>query len=268
MDRTLYQLAREHLCQVPFHRALVRSVEAAMLRPLPLEQPVLDAGCGDGIFAALALPGGVAFGVDVDWPALREARDRGVHRLVLQAGLEALPLRRGRLGAVVCNSVIEHVPAFHQALAAMAAALRAGGVLVLTTPTPDFAGMLATPRLLAACGLHRLAEAYGRWFNRLSRHHNFLSPAQWEAKLQELGLEVLDRRRYFDELGMAVFELAHFLEAFRLLLKRLCGRWVLFPGWARYSPLVALKAKLIVALGSRTPRKRAGYLFLLARKKA
>jgi len=263
----LRELAQAHLCQVPLHRALVRSVEAAMVRELALEQPALDAGCGDGIFAALALPGGVALGVDVGWQGLREAQARGVHRLVLRAGLEALPVRRCALGAVVCNSVIEHVPSFHQALAAMAGALRPGGLLVLTTPTPDFAAMLATPRLLAALGLHRAAAAYGRWFNRLSQHHNFLSLAQWEAKLQELGLVVLDRRHYFDELGMAVFELAHYLEAYRLLVKRLFGRWVLLPTLARFSPLMVLKAKLIVGLASRTPRGRAGYLYLLAQKK-
>ncbi len=259
-------IALQHLTQVPLHRALVRTAEAYWVRRVALEPPVLDAGCGDGIFATLALPGKADVGVDLDHASLSEAAARRWHRLIVQSRLEALPIASGSLGSIVCNSVIEHVPAIDSALAELARALRPGGMLVLTTPTPTFTEMLLTYRLLSLAGLRGLADAYGAWFNRMSRHHHFFDLPTWEAKLKAVGLELIAFRHYLADTAMATFELAHYLEAFRLIIKRLSRRWVLFPRVARRSPTVRLKARLVASLCARTPEGRAGYVLLVARK--
>jgi SAM-dependent methyltransferase len=266
MDRLLREIVLDHLCLVPMHRAVVRSVEAAKLRALELEAPVLDAGCGDGVFASLALSRPADLGVDSDVEAALEASARRWHRLIAVSDLRALPFASESFGSVVCNSVIEHVPDVDKALAELARVLKSGGRLIITTPLPTFTELLLTCRVLDAIGLHGLAEAYGRWFNRLSRHYHFFGVGEWERRLREVGLELLIYDRYLDGTAMAVFEMAHYLDAFRLILKHFWGRWVLFPKLARRSPLVRLKARLLAAFGAREPKERAGYLFLLARK--
>jgi len=51
-------LLTQHLSRVPVHRALIRVLENRLFAELKLERPVLDIGCGDGHYAAVAFPGG------------------------------------------------------------------------------------------------------------------------------------------------------------------------------------------------------------------
>lgn len=44
-----------HLKDLPYFRALLRAVEARFYQDIPLVEPVLDLGCGDGHFAS-AMP--------------------------------------------------------------------------------------------------------------------------------------------------------------------------------------------------------------------
>ncbi|MGB9594521.1 MAG: hypothetical protein ACPL7R_10345, partial [Anaerolineae bacterium] len=46
-----------HLPEVPAFRALIRAVECRLLAEVEMPEPVLDIGCGDGIFAQI-LAGG------------------------------------------------------------------------------------------------------------------------------------------------------------------------------------------------------------------
>ena len=51
-----------HLKDLPAFRALLRSVEARFYQDLlPLEEPVLDVGGGDGHFSSVARPGSTVF---------------------------------------------------------------------------------------------------------------------------------------------------------------------------------------------------------------
>ena len=68
----------QHLKDLPAFRALLRAVEARFYQELlPLSEPVLDVGCGDGHFASVAFPRPLAAGIDPGSAVLGEARDRG-----------------------------------------------------------------------------------------------------------------------------------------------------------------------------------------------
>ncbi len=264
-----YPIAVAHLVQVPLHRAIVRTAEAVRLKRMPLERPTLDAGCGDGIFAAIAFGQHnyrADLGIDADMEALRTAHRKSSHRLLLCSDLGAIPLASESVGSIVCNSVIEHIPHADRALSEFARILKPRGWLALTTPTPNFTDTLLTVRILKWVGLRRLAAAYGRWFNRISHHYTLLSPETWASKLSYLGFRVTHTEHYLDSVAMAAFELAHYLEAYRLAIEGLVGRWVLFPRLAALSPTTKLKATLIGRLCARKPHGRAGYAFLLAQK--
>lgn len=104
-----------------------------------LDGPLLDLGCGRGEALAVFAEAGLAVcGVDASAEMVRASRERGldVEQDDLVHYLAAVD--EGSLGAVVCFHVIEHLP--HDALARVAAlalrALRAGGLLILETPSP------------------------------------------------------------------------------------------------------------------------------------
>lgn len=88
---------------------------------------VLDAGCGDGVFArAVAAP--VVVGVDAAEAMVERARERGVD--ARQARIEELPFADGEFDVVVCNWVLYHLPDLDAALAELVRVLRPGGRFV------------------------------------------------------------------------------------------------------------------------------------------
>lgn len=221
---------RQQLHELPAFRALLRTAECRLLRESgPLPQPVLDLGCGDGHFGALAIPAERLYGIDLSPAVLREARGQGAYAGNLAADAAALPFASGSLGTVVANSVLEHVRDLGGALAEIHRVLQPGGRLILSVPGHRFGEHLLGSHLARRLGLHGLARAYGRWFNSHSRHLTLLPPQGWLELLGEHGLEVEDWEGYMSPAALRAFDLAHYLSLPRLLSRKLTGRWVAFP---------------------------------------
>jgi SAM-dependent methyltransferase len=88
---------------------------------------VLDAGCGDGLFArTIAAPSVV--GVDSSPAMVERARSRGVDAQV--ADIQQLPFDDGEFDVVVCNWVLYHLPDLEGGVAELARVVRGGGRFV------------------------------------------------------------------------------------------------------------------------------------------
>lgn len=102
---------------------------------LPEAGPVLDVGCGNGIYTSwLAQKAPPAIGIDHNQKNLvwgsHEFPD--VH-FVLTGG-ESLPFADGLFNAVMCTEVLEHTQDDRRTLAEIARVTRPGGYLILSTP--------------------------------------------------------------------------------------------------------------------------------------
>ena len=101
--------------------------------------PVLDIGCGRGIFLQLLSDAGIeACGIDHSEEALAACRQKGfsVRREDASSYLSTKP---ERFGGIFCSHVIEHMT-YEDALVFMDLcyrALRPGGLLLLVTPNPE-----------------------------------------------------------------------------------------------------------------------------------
>jgi 2-polyprenyl-3-methyl-5-hydroxy-6-metoxy-1,4-benzoquinol methylase len=101
--------------------------------------PVLDIGCGRGVFLELLSAAGIqGLGIDHSEEALAACQQKGLS--VRREGAETyLKQNLGSFGGIFCSHVIEHM-GYNDALEFLAlcgAALRPGGVLLLVTPNPD-----------------------------------------------------------------------------------------------------------------------------------
>ena len=120
-------------------------------------QKVLDAGCGDGVFAIeLAKKGAIVCGVDVSEAALDRAQRR-VRELKLDqrvslfnASATQLPFTAGHFDKCICYSVLEHISDNVGALEEMNRVLKVGGLLVLTVPADFETADKISPRLAKA----------------------------------------------------------------------------------------------------------------------
>ena len=63
-----------HLRDLPYFRAMLRSVEANYFRDYVFNPPILDVGCGDGHFASLVFDEPIDIGIDPWTGPIRQAR--------------------------------------------------------------------------------------------------------------------------------------------------------------------------------------------------
>jgi len=229
------ELLLQHLARVPVHRALIRTLENRLFSEEKLRHPVLDIGCGDGHFAAVAFPEGIEVGIDVTEAIVAEARQRGPYRSTAVGDGTVLPYADETFCTVVSNCVIEHIPDIESVVREIARVLVPGGVFVFSVPNHCFTDMLFTTRTLRRVKLGRLASRYGSWWNGNAAHHHLDSPATWRRRLARYGMTVDRQVDYMSEGATAMFELSHYYAIPSIIWHRLSGRWSLRPERTRSS---------------------------------
>jgi len=250
-----------HLQDLPAFRALLRAVEAQFYQDLlPLEEPVLDVGCGDGHFASVAFPLPLTAGIDPGSAVLNEARDRGAYHLLAQALGDGLPFPDGHFATVISNSVLEHIPGVDAVLAEIARVLRPGGRFIFCVPGGHFTQLLLFTQVFRRLRLERLAAAYERYFNRISRHHHCDGPEIWRERLQAGGLQLDTHFTYFSARATHALDLGHYLGVPSLVAKKLSGRWILAP--TRWN--LALTERWLRPLYEEPLPDTGAYLFFVA----
>jgi SAM-dependent methyltransferase len=163
---------------------LWRAAEVAALREQVYDHPILDLGCGDGLVTSMVLSH-VEVGLDPDTGALARAAQRGVYERFEAAPVEESRLPDASMGAVLSNSVLEHLPQLDRVLQTVARLLRPGGRLVCTVPTEAFSRWLLLP-----------LPRYAAWRNRQLIHRNLWPVERWAWYLAQAGLELVAVRPY------------------------------------------------------------------------
>jgi len=254
----------DHIREVPLFRAFLRSIECGLLaRQKPLEAPVLDLGCGDGHFAAMACDSPPRLGVDVDPDTLRAAQARGSLTGVANANADALPVAPAAFRTVVANCSIEHMDNLEGVLSEVARVMQDGGRFLFGVPSPCFGKMLFFSTMLRWLGLTKPAARYGDWFNAHSIHRHIHSPETWLGKLSAVGLEVESWEYYMSPAGHRLFDLFHYLGIPNWIWWKLTGKWVIFPN----SPLKRLTALwLSPYLAGQQKIEKGAYIYFVCRR--
>jgi SAM-dependent methyltransferase len=175
--------------------ALWRAIEAQALSTVDFPAPMLDFGCGDGLFTEAVFgkqPG--IHGCDIAKGELPAARVSGVYAQGVQfADGHALPYATGTFGSVYSNSVIEHIPDPQNVLPELARVLRREGVLVLTVPSDQFRKLLDGVRTAPT---KEAAENYARGVDKLFAHHHYHTADEWRVMLAAVGVRLVEARYY------------------------------------------------------------------------
>lgn len=235
----------------PAALALRECVRLAAVRPLDLPAPILDVGCGDGLFARLAYPDRAAWGIDINPTEVQRAQATSSYSTLLCGNICDVQLPPGFFGSSIANCSLEHVPDLDGALRNIHGALRPGAPFALIVPTPDWTRRLLAVEALRKAGLAGLARAYGDALDRVFHHVHLYDARGWTERLVTAGFERVTVAPIVGRDTSWAFDVLLYPSLLGLATKRLTGKWVLAP-WLR--PAGAdLVRKLVDTLGAVAP---------------
>jgi SAM-dependent methyltransferase len=218
-----------HLQELPYFRALLRSVEARFYKDMTLPSPVLDLGCGDGHFASRAFEEPLDMGLDPWWGQILEAASRCSYKTLVCAEGNNMPYPSAYFASAVSNSVLEHIPDLDPVILELARVLKPGALFVFCVPNHQFLSTLSLGKFFDKLKLPGFANAYRRFFNRISRHYHCDSPEIWQDRLEKAGFTIEEWWHYFPPEALHTLEWGHFFGVPSWVSKSLFGKWILAP---------------------------------------
>lgn len=223
----------------PAALALRECLRLRAVRKHDLQPPILDIGCGDGLFATLAYPGKQVWGIDINLTEIRRAQATAAYDALICGSITAVSLPQGFFRGAIANCSLEHVPDLDQALRNIRRALSLGSEFINIVPTPRWTRLLAIPELLRTSGLVGLADSYGRALDSLFNHIHLYDEAEWTRRLSNAGFRVRSIETFVSRRSSWVFDTLMYPSLAAWLTKKVTGRWVLAPALRNLSVDVA-----------------------------
>jgi SAM-dependent methyltransferase len=248
----------------PLALAIERSMECELLTQMPFKRPILDIGCGDGLFAKILFAERIDTGIDPNAIELASAKNLDAYVDLLECRGDAVPRPDASYRTVFSNSVLEHIPNLKPVLREVHRLLLPGGIFYVTVPSDRFEQYAWISRVLVRLNLSSLQTRFRIFYNRFWRHYHCYAPECWAQLLKECGFEVVTVRSYAPRAICTFNDLLAPFAAVSLVTKRATNRWTLFPKLRRvlFAPLIAIVGGL---LRDADPRE-GGLVFLAVRK--
>lgn len=219
----------------PIALSIVRAIEGRMFDSAKhlIERPILDIGCGDGLFSKTCLDYVIDAGIDLDPHEVELAERTGSYGEIKLSNVSSIPYPDENFSTVISNCVFEHVKPLEQAFAEIYRVLKPGGRYIFTAHSHHYNEFLFWPRLLKKAHLNFLGDAYIWTISTLFRHYNCFAPEKWRDLLLDSGFSSVTTRHYLDIETETWFDLLLPLAAPSYLCKRLTGKWVVLP-WFKF----------------------------------
>jgi SAM-dependent methyltransferase len=219
----------KNISELPYFRGLLRAVEGRFYQDIPLEEPILDLGCGDGHFVTATFEKQITIGLDPWFHPLEEAGKRKAYHSCINAVGCEMPFENEYFCTVISNSVLEHIEDKDAVLEDAWRVLKPCGRLIICVPNDGFTTNLSIALFFDKIHFTGLAGAYRRFFNRISRHKHCDSPEEWVSRLGANGFTVKKWWNYFSPKALSVLEWGHYFGLPSLICNFLFRHWILVP---------------------------------------
>ncbi len=255
----------DYVGMAPLALAFERVMECRILSQHTFERPLLDIGCGEGLFAKILFAERVDTGIDPNPQELSRARELGAYTELIECRGDAIPKPDNSYRTILSNSVIEHIPDIKPVLKEAYRLLAPGGRLYLTVPSKHFDEYTWISQCLRLFGADVLRSRFSAFFNRFWVHYHFYTPERWTDLVKDAGFEAVDVHGYGPR---RVCLMNDFLVPFSIteyFTKKFFNRWTLFPATRRVllAPFASL-AELVLKGSERSDD--GGLVFLSLRK--
>jgi len=225
-----------------------------VLRQYDCPGPILDVGCGDGLFASVAFAEREVWGIDIDAKEGRWAAASRAYSQVVLGDITRAKLPQGFFETCVANCSLEHVPRLDLAMKTIHDCLKPGGRVLMFVPSRDWAKHLVSYRVLEMLGAAGLAETLQSAIDTFFKHHHLHDEHGWGQVLADAGFEVEAVEPVLSTASTVAFEALLLPSLACWLNKHLTTRWTNFPNARRALALpVYAFAKSLIDRSDPTP---------------
>ncbi len=222
-----------YLSLAPIALALERIVECDLYPDCKLEHPILDIGCGEGLFAHVLFAEKIDTGIDPNAKELDRARQLGGYEELIQCTGDKIPKPKDSYRTIISNSVLEHIPLLEPVLREAYRVLAPGGFFYFTVPSEKFEQYTVVSQILQFLKLSSFEKLWRRFFNRFWAHYHYYTPEGWADLGRSAGFEVFDTFTYNPKRVCLINTVLTPVGMPAMIIKKLTNRWILFPGLRR-----------------------------------
>ncbi|MBM3283497.1 class I SAM-dependent methyltransferase [Candidatus Gottesmanbacteria bacterium] len=254
---------KTYLAKRPFFLSLIRAKEAYLFqRFLPLKNPILDIGCGDGFFAKTALimfenstENYIDVGLDLENSRIKEAKMVGIYKRVVKYNGSKIPFPSRYFSTIIANCVLEHVMDIEIVLEEIYRVLKPNGLFLTTVMAKQWEKYMF--------GALLLGSRYQKWMQKKQVHLNLLNADGWDDVFTRLDFSIKEKIGYFPKSICMLFDMAHYLSLPSLVTYKLFGKWVLLGDKLSVIYPINLLSKI---LKTNTHPDESGAIFYLLEK--
>lgn len=255
---------REYINHAPLALAFERTLECHIYDGIQLIPPILDLGCGDGLFMNV-LGKIVQIGIDPNRKELLRAKKNGGYKKLIQSYGDAMPLPSQSYNTIISNSVLEHIRSLEPVICEVNRILRFNGHFYFTVPSDKFDKYSFFNRCLNIFGLNNFIKMYSNIYNSFWKHFHFGSISYWKSLVSKYGFTVENSFSYNPGFLCTINDLLVPFSLACYLNKKITNRWVISTSFRRLISLpIYLCAKEII--NGPMKSKNGGLIFISAKK--
>lgn len=257
-----------YMSMSPLALAFERYLECQILKILPFDTPILDLGCGDGLFAHMLFSEKIDTGIDMNLRELERAQELKAYVELIHTKGNSIPKPDNFYKTIMSNSVLEHIPDLAPVFKEIYRLLAPDGRFYMTIPTPDFENNTVINQLLTSFGFHTIASQYRKFCSRyIWRQYHYHTLHGWEKLVSSFGFEVVKSNTYNPRSICLINDFLYPFGIFGLINKKLLNRWVLFPRLRRLLiyPIYSLARRM---LDRKLQSTNDGLVFMVLKKVA
>jgi SAM-dependent methyltransferase len=239
----------QYFPHTPAALCVMECARLSALRRYDCPGPILDVGCGDGMFARIAFADAEVWGLDIDAKEGRWAAASGSYAQVILGDVTRASLPEAFFATCVANCSLEHVPRIDLALVNLKNSLRPGGKAYLFVPNRTWLEQFSSIRALRSIGFAPAADFLRSSLDAFFKHHHLYDADGWRDVVAASGLEVEAVEPVLSTATTVAFEVLLLPSLAGWLNKHLTTRWTNFPRARRLAvrPVHALVEKLLQA---------------------
>jgi SAM-dependent methyltransferase len=240
----------KYFAHAPIALCVKECARLTVLRRFECPGPILDVGCGDGLFASIAFPEREVWGIDLDAKEGRWAQASRAYAQVILGDITKARLPELFFSTCIANCSLEHVPDIDGALATIRGSLAVGGRAYLFVPHRDWASRMRSIRALHALSAHDAAISLQERIDRTFRHVHLYDEKGWTEVATRSGLKVAHIEPVLSTATTVTFEAFLAPSVLGWLNKKMTSRWTNFPEARRWlSPFAYRAARAALELG-------------------